>query len=147
MSYSIPIDGERDELGIYIDHTIPTMSIQDQMKAIEKYMEKTNILKVSFIREGETDCIMMCPDDLTKGVQWKIGKDLETTKKHINVFRNHFNSLGKQHEIIAYNTQSCQKCGKTDNLKKCGRCHNVFYCNVECQRSDWKYHKNNCKKI
>lgn len=147
-TYIIPLDGERDDLGIYIDHILPTLDIQDQINAIEKYMKQTSILKVSFLREGDTDCIMMCLDNLTQvAVQWKIGDNLETTKNNINVLRNHFNSLGMQHESITYNTTSCQKCGKTINLKMCGRCHKVFYCSVECQRSDWKHHKINCKKI
>lgn len=35
--------------------------------------------------------------------------------------------------------------GSTD-LMRCGRCLSVYYCNAECQRSDWKTHKLNCRK-
>ena len=41
-----------------------------------------------------------------------------------------------------------RKCGScmvelTKDLK-CARCQNMFYCNVECQRSHWKTHKLHC---
>jgi hypothetical protein len=149
MTYNIPLNGDRDELGIYIDTILPNMNIQDQIKAIENYMNETAMTNVSFIREGDTDCIMMCPDNLSLAVQWKIGHNLENAKNNINIVRNHFNKIGAEHEIIKYDTRSrsCQKCGKTDNIKMCGRCRNVFYCSVKCQRSDWKNHKINCKKL
>ena len=35
-------------------------------------------------------------------------------------------------------------CGKT-TANKCGKCGLVWYCQVSCQRSDWKNHKNVCK--
>lgn len=40
-------------------------------------------------------------------------------------------------------TNPCKVCGKQD-AKKCGKCHRVFYCSVECQRKDWKSHKEAC---
>ncbi len=33
-----------------------------------------------------------------------------------------------------------------ENLKKCGRCMKPMYCSKECQRKDWKIHKNKCFK-
>jgi len=36
------------------------------------------------------------------------------------------------------------RCGK-DGSKKCSKCFTVFYCSRECQLTDWKNHKNNCK--
>jgi hypothetical protein len=41
----------------------------------------------------------------------------------------------------------CEECGKaTDgDLLRCSRCKNVAYCNAECQKSDWKDHKPNCR--
>lgn len=36
-------------------------------------------------------------------------------------------------------------CKKNSNLKKCINCKNVYYCNRECQKSDWKWHKYECK--
>jgi hypothetical protein len=44
----------------------------------------------------------------------------------------------------------CGNCGKLEtediNLLQCARCKTVNYCNRECQKSDWKYHKVDCKK-
>jgi hypothetical protein len=42
------------------------------------------------------------------------------------------------------------KCGNQNCFKKgiklCGNCKLISYCSVECQRIDWKKHKNTCKK-
>lgn len=40
-------------------------------------------------------------------------------------------------------TNPCKVCGKKDT-KKCGKCHMAFYCSVQCQRKDWKSHKQDC---
>jgi hypothetical protein len=37
-------------------------------------------------------------------------------------------------------------CGKP-GIKKCSRCKTKYYCCRECQNSDWKRHKNECKSI
>lgn len=40
----------------------------------------------------------------------------------------------------------CYFCGQIRKLLSCSRCHNVFYCNKECQKQDWiKKHKFICK--
>lgn len=145
-TYNIPLNGELDMLGIYIDNTLPTLDIPEQINVIQRYLNATDSSSVSFMREGDTDCILMCPDNFLKtpGVQWKIGNDLETAKTRINMLRNHFNEVGMQNQRVTYNTKSCNKCGKMNNLKKCGRCNKVLYCSVDCQRSDWKQHKKTC---
>eukprot|EP01084_Bolivina_argentea_P124107 219930_1 len=40
---------------------------------------------------------------------------------------------------------SCNHCYKCNVLSKCGGCRRVFYCNTDCQRSDWHNHKIQCK--
>ncbi|XP_028400089.1 uncharacterized protein LOC114523391 [Dendronephthya gigantea] len=40
---------------------------------------------------------------------------------------------------------NCIVCGKKEMImKRCGRCQSIFYCSIECQRSDWGKHRNNC---
>ena len=41
----------------------------------------------------------------------------------------------------------CACCGKTGKpkLKKCSICKQVWYCNTECQKANWKAHKPDCK--
>ena len=41
----------------------------------------------------------------------------------------------------------CNYCEKSDALMSCGRCRIVYYCNKDCQTSDWKKsHKKKCGK-
>ena len=47
--------------------------------------------------------------------------------------------------------RTCHFCAKSqaqiaDRLKRCDRCRSVFYCSVQCQRSDWSAHKKQCAK-
>eukprot|EP00033_Pygsuia_biforma_P002520 GCRY01002791.1.p1 GENE.GCRY01002791.1~~GCRY01002791.1.p1 ORF type:complete len:120 (-),score=11.00 GCRY01002791.1:69-392(-) len=39
---------------------------------------------------------------------------------------------------------SCEVCGKTEDLLSCARCRLVQYCSRECQKKDWKQHKPQC---
>lgn len=44
----------------------------------------------------------------------------------------------------------CMNCSKGENeegvvLSKCGGCKEISYCSIECQRADWKNHKQLCK--
>lgn len=46
-------------------------------------------------------------------------------------------------------SHKCLNCGKTARdigklLSKCSRCKKVSYCSKDCQRADWKGHKNFC---
>ena len=40
----------------------------------------------------------------------------------------------------------CDKCGKKADLHKCGGCGMRRYCGKDCQKADWKGHKETCKK-
>ena len=44
-------------------------------------------------------------------------------------------------------SQKCAVCGTKDDLKKCSKCYRVFYCDSDCQKSDWESHKAVCKAI
>lgn len=43
-------------------------------------------------------------------------------------------------------TMLCRACDENAS-NKCSNCKQVWYCGRECQKSDWKTHKKNCKKI
>lgn len=44
-------------------------------------------------------------------------------------------------------TLACKGCGKDEGkLMKCGKCGVVRYCNAECQKGDWSFHKKVCVK-
>ena len=43
--------------------------------------------------------------------------------------------------------KKCEACNKVQNgtvLKVCIQCRNAYYCNRECQRQHWPYHKDQC---
>ena len=41
--------------------------------------------------------------------------------------------------------RTCECCGKRDRrMKKCSGCRLVHYCDIACQRSQWKAHKECC---
>ncbi|XP_076435618.1 uncharacterized protein LOC143275422 [Babylonia areolata] len=43
--------------------------------------------------------------------------------------------------------KTCQKCGiQRLEMKKCGSCQQVTYCSRDCQRADWKTHRDTCRK-
>ena len=53
-------------------------------------------------------------------------------------------------QIQKMNTPTCCKYCKEEckqRLKSCGACRKVFYCNTDCQRADWKVHKESCDKL
>jgi len=42
---------------------------------------------------------------------------------------------------------SCGSCGcDTKKLMQCSQCHNVFYCDANCQRAHWAAHRQDCKR-
>lgn len=51
--------------------------------------------------------------------------------------------------LLVYNT-CCSTCRQTANdgetYLKCGGCEMIFYCSINCQRKDWKKHRDVCKK-
>lgn len=41
---------------------------------------------------------------------------------------------------------ACGFCGAAEKLQRCGQCKLVLYCSKEHQKSDWKRHKNECRR-
>ena len=41
-----------------------------------------------------------------------------------------------------------QKCGRQGRqMRRCGNCQEVTYCSRDCQRGDWKVHKDTCTTV
>jgi hypothetical protein len=60
-----------------------------------------------------------------------------------------FSKINKAN-TFPHNGGRCRVCGKSEfrpgvGLLTCVRCHNAKYCSKECQRTDWKNHKPNCR--
>ena len=44
--------------------------------------------------------------------------------------------------------KKCFDCSSTkQEMLKCSRCHAAWYCDVKCQKQDFKSHKRLCKEI
>ena len=42
----------------------------------------------------------------------------------------------------------CCHCGKEDDsMMRCSRCKKSYYCNLNCQRADWKVHRDYCSQL
>ena len=39
----------------------------------------------------------------------------------------------------------CSYCHETTEVKHCAACKLVYYCDISCQKRDWKYHKYYCR--
>lgn len=44
-------------------------------------------------------------------------------------------------------SEQCYTCCKSYDLQRCSKCKSIRYCSKECQTADWKYHKQECKKV
>ncbi|XP_059052588.1 probable serine/threonine-protein kinase clkA [Achroia grisella] len=53
--------------------------------------------------------------------------------------------LEDQTENLHFDTGRCCVCNKITKTM-CSACYNRYYCSLECQRSDWRFHKTNCLK-
>ncbi|KAH8101077.1 hypothetical protein BXZ70DRAFT_107136 [Cristinia sonorae] len=47
-------------------------------------------------------------------------------------------------------SKRCRTCGLTEpqvKLSRCAGCQHIFYCSKECQKQNWKLHKDSCKEV
>ncbi|KAI2602609.1 hypothetical protein GGR54DRAFT_623626, partial [Hypoxylon sp. NC1633] len=61
-----------------------------------------------------------------------------------------FDLLNTQTQLGRLQLDKCRGCNATEAksggaLLRCGRCKDAAYCSAECQRSDWKKHRMECK--
>ena len=52
-----------------------------------------------------------------------------------------------QEETTVRKGRICAACKKGTADKKCARCEKTYYCGKECQKRDWKNHKNVCLEL
>lgn len=81
-------------------------------------------------------------DTSTKGAGVKASKSLKTGTVVLEEDPYAFVVQKGNHE---YYCSSCLINIVCTNLRACSFCKHVYYCNRECQRKDWKYHKYECK--
>eukprot|EP01084_Bolivina_argentea_P232175 391368_1 len=51
----------------------------------------------------------------------------------------------KRKQLRMHKRCNCNNKGHKKHLKLCRQCKLTYYCNVKCQKNDWKYHKQCCK--
>ena len=74
-----------------------------------------------------------------------------TSKQEIMLLRSNTERYGskelaiKVREAHPRDKEECEKCVQPAT-KKCSACGLVYYCTPSCQKLDWKFHKDTCKK-
>jgi hypothetical protein len=84
---------------------------------------------------------------------WEVeDRDKGLTDEEMHLVRTNNKWFSSVAEILFRKPRGCAKCQKLwepgVNLKKCSGCQQVFYCNRDCQRADWKpKHRVQCKYL
>lgn len=47
-------------------------------------------------------------------------------------------------DLAAYSGPKCANCGTINDISRCAGCHDVMYCDTDCQREHWSSHKSHC---
>merc|ERR1719401_989759 len=83
---------------------------------------------------------------------FKKGRDLHDRKSLVRFYheRTPCSCLDEMHAELRSLTKTgvCRHCDKRAEyraLLDCSRCRSVHYCSAECQKADWKDHKEVCK--
>ncbi|KAF1938937.1 hypothetical protein EJ02DRAFT_457443 [Clathrospora elynae] len=48
---------------------------------------------------------------------------------------------------MALTSKPCTTCSGQPARRRCSRCKSAYYCDKNCQKSDWKTHRNVCESI
>lgn len=73
---------------------------------------------------------------------WPGGEYFDRIKnKKIGCDKRHFDA-----EFNKKERSRCAQCKKYDAEKVCAGCKKVRYCDFDCQKKNWKYHKPTCKE-
>ncbi len=65
-----------------------------------------------------------------------------------------FNEVEPPSELQEFTERKCRNCGRSENdlkddekMRLCSGCKSVCYCSGNCQKTDWKFHKSDCKRV
>ncbi|KLO06870.1 hypothetical protein SCHPADRAFT_675383 [Schizopora paradoxa] len=72
--------------------------------------------------------------------------DLENVTLEYNIFLRLTNAGFAPERGICAN-RACSKKGFRSEFQKCAGCSFILYCSQSCQRQDWDWHRNHCKKL
>eukprot|EP01084_Bolivina_argentea_P248527 415742_1 len=56
-------------------------------------------------------------------------------------------AINKHTKRNSRKSHTCHTCQQEGVSSLCSRCKCTYYCNIKCQRADWKYHKKICKSL
>ena len=77
-------------------------------------------------------------DDASGGTRFSTCS-LACTKLMAKKLRREFGQQGEKVEVL------CNTCHVSKpSMQRCARCNTIYYCSKECQRQDWKEHKQEC---
>ncbi len=75
-----------------------------------------------------------------------ISEDRPLTERRENKFQD--NKEERSQSTAQSETKLCYYCKKPEmNIRKCSNCYTAQYCGKQCQKSDWKNHKEVCDRL
>lgn len=100
-------------------------------------LERSDVLPLEFERTNQhlTERMLGSISDIAQ----------EFIDKHDQGARNPFPTDMNTKMPMTF-TRTCQVCSKPGTLR-CGACKTIRYCSAECQKKDWKTHKQVCKTL
>jgi len=68
------------------------------------------------------------------------------TNPELAANRTPMNDVSDEFQDLPGLVGGCAVCGDTTPVKKCAGCKKVQYCSIDCQKDDWKSHREQCRK-
>ena len=100
----------------------------------------------SFYKKAVVDLIKPFLQKLSIDVTFLTPQEISTLDEF--VYQKMKRTDGLYYDNIVIDGDKCLGCGVREfGYLRCGGCQTVpiYYCNKECQREDWKNHKNQCE--
>ncbi len=69
--------------------------------------------------------------------------EIKSREKRMNFMMDILDKIRNKREVNKEKYRICVICGERSN-RYCAQCKASYYCSSECQRVDWKDHKNEC---